>query len=89
MGLWLPAFTSSTTSRLKRRHERRPAARGPRHVPVTALRRLREVLAHAGYDEAGLESTVLEAGRVTLAEGIAALPLRADADEPQIGRAHV
>jgi methylase of polypeptide subunit release factors len=49
---------------------------------VTALRRLREVLADAGYDEAGLEDTVLEAGRVTLAEGIAALPLRPDADEP-------
>jgi methylase of polypeptide subunit release factors len=40
------------------------------------------VLADAGYDEAGLEDAVLEAGRVTLAEGIAALPLRPDADEP-------
>src|SRR5882757_8311736 len=75
------AFISSTTSRLRKRDERGSASRGLQPVPVTALRRLREVLADAGYDEAGLEDTVLEAGRVTLAEGLAALPLGPDADE--------
>ena len=39
------------------------------------------MFAGAGFDEAGLEDTVLEGGRLTLAEGLAALQLRDDSDE--------
>jgi methylase of polypeptide subunit release factors len=46
------------------------------------LGRLRELLAAAGYDEAGIRRAVLDGGRLSAAEGIAALPLRDDADEP-------
>jgi methylase of polypeptide subunit release factors len=53
-----------------------PAARN------RALGQLRETLAHAGYDERGLHRAVREGGLVGLAEGLAALPLRPDADEP-------
>src|SRR4051794_40155547 len=47
-----------------------------------ALGRLRDVLVGAGYDEAGLERALTEDGRLSFAEGLAALRLRDDADEP-------
>ena len=45
----------------------------------SSLGRLRDVLAQAGYD--GVEQTVTDHGELTLAEGLATLRLRPDADE--------
>ena len=47
-----------------------------------ALARLRETPDRAGYDEQGLRRVVREGGLVGLAEGVAALPLRPEAEEP-------
>jgi SAM-dependent methyltransferase len=61
--------------------KRGPAGEAP--LPARrALSRVRETLAQAGYDERGLRRVVREGGVIGLAEGVAALPLRPDADEP-------
>jgi hypothetical protein len=52
---------------------------------VTPLGRLRQVLADAGYDEAGFERHVRDGGRVSLREGVAALGLTPTDESPLAG----
>lgn len=52
---------------------------------MTQLGRLRQVLADAGYDEAGLERHVRDGGRVGLRDGVAALALTPADDSPLAG----
>jgi len=62
---------------------RRPA--GGRSLPASTLRelgRLRPILARAGYDERGLDERVRGGDRLSAPEGLAALRLRPEADEP-------
>jgi methylase of polypeptide subunit release factors len=47
-----------------------------------ALARLRERLAQVGYDEDGVERLVRDEGRLGFGDGLAALRLRPEADEP-------
>jgi methylase of polypeptide subunit release factors len=48
----------------------------------SALARLRERLRLTGYDEAGIEALVRDEGRLGFGDGLAALRLRPEADEP-------
>ena len=48
------------------------------------LARLGEAFARAGYDEAGLERALTEEGRLTHAQGVAALRFRDDAEQPAL-----